>query len=130
MRIFIIRSLFFTLFYTGFVTYCIATDVEDNPVETIIKRHDLKKFDDVLDLPVVHATRVFPKNGIMIPGKSAAKDCDKNGLNIKKGDLLTGPIEWRPTLHWAIGKLANDIDENILSDRPYAVITTLKQLLP
>lgn len=73
---------------------------------------------------VVHAMYKAPLDGKLIAGTSAKKDLG----DTKKGTPLAGVVGWRPTLHFALGGIASDIDENTLSDRPFALIVPLSAI--
>ena len=88
---------------------------------------------DLSRIYAVHAMHILPRDGILKAGVVARVDSEEIGVGVglKKGDPVPGVAGWRPTLHFSVGKLADDIPSSglIISDRSYALITPLSSLL-
>lgn len=81
-------------------------------------------------LYVVHAMHKLPRDGILRAGIVSNGLIKVEGVDIEKGAPVPGVAGWRPTLHFSVGKLADDIPGcgMIISDRPYVVIFPLSHL--
>ncbi|MDA2922114.1 hypothetical protein MYX07_02475 [Patescibacteria group bacterium AH-259-L07] len=68
----------------------------------------------------VHATPLFPENGIL---KAGARD-------ISSSDKWRGeePPSFRPTIHFALGELVQEHSDSNWDENPYAVVSPLENL--
>jgi len=84
---------------------------------------------DLSKIYAVHAMHRLPVDGILRAGAVARKDSPEYSL--EKGDPLPGVAGWRPTLHFSLGKIANNISTAGLdiSNRPFVVLIPLSELL-
>jgi hypothetical protein len=108
--------IFFCFFMHG---HCATEDMEEKPVSLLSRFY------------AVHAMRKLPMDGMLKAGIVSNGLVEVPGVSVEKGGPVPGLAGWRPTLHFSLGKLADDIPGCglIISDRDYVLVLPLSNLL-